>query len=217
MPGGAGEGLACTRKRGLARLPGLSSSSSPPARLRMSQQQGFDGMQGICHERARALIRNQASLTYHSQHFFQQNLFCFDMHFPPASPLSTLQQRLQDGSAVVGIYGLGYVGLPLALRFAEVGIRVIGFDIDEAKVQQLNQGQSYIERLKPEHIAQAQRQGFVATSDFARTREADALIICVPTPLNRHREPDLSFIVNTVEAMLPHLRPGQLMSLESTT
>ena len=217
MPGGAGEGLACTRKRGLARLPGLSSSSSPPARLRMSQQQGFDGMQGICHERARALIRNQASLTYHSQHFFQQNLFCFDMHFPPASPLSTLQQRLQDGSAIVGIYGLGYVGLPLALRFAEVGIRVIGFDIDEAKVQQLNQGQSYIERLKPEHIAQAQRQGFVATSDFARTREADALIICVPTPLNRHREPDLSFIVNTVEAMLPHLRPGQLMSLESTT
>ena len=139
------------------------------------------------------------------------------MHFPPASPLSTLQQRLQDGSAVVGIYGLGYVGLPLALRFAEVGIRVIGFDIDEAKVQQLNQGQSYIERLKPEHIAQAQRQGFVATSDFARTREADALIICVPTPLNRHREPDLSFIIDTVQAMLPNMREGQLLSLESTT
>ena len=139
------------------------------------------------------------------------------MHFPPASPLSTLQQRLQDGSAVVGIYGLGYVGLPLALRFAEAGIRVIGFDIDEAKVQQLNQGQSYIERLKPEHIAQAQRQGFVATSDFARTREADALIICVPTPLNRHREPDLSFIIDTVQAMLPNMREGQLLSLESTT
>lgn len=131
--------------------------------------------------------------------------------------LQTLQQRIATGSVKVGIYGLGYVGLPLALRFAEVGIHVIGFDIDEAKVRKLNAGQSYIERLRPRAIQQARQQGFEATTDFTRTHEADALIICVPTPLNRYREPDLSFIINTVEAMLPHMREGQLLSLESTT
>lgn len=131
--------------------------------------------------------------------------------------LQVLQQAISNKTPVVGIYGLGYVGLPLALRFAEVGIKVIGFDIDAAKVAKLNAGHSYIERLTPERIAQARQQGLEATTDFARTHEVDALIICVPTPLNRHREPDLSFIINTVEAMLPHMREGQLMSLESTT
>ncbi|MBH1964874.1 MAG: nucleotide sugar dehydrogenase [Comamonadaceae bacterium] len=131
--------------------------------------------------------------------------------------LATLQARIAGGQAVVGIYGLGYVGLPLALRFAEVGLKVIGFDIDPRKVDMLNAGQSYIERLTPERIQEAARRGFEATADFARTREADALIICVPTPLNAHREPDLSFIVNTIEAALPHMRAGQLVSLESTT
>ena len=133
------------------------------------------------------------------------------------TPLEQLSARIDRGTATVGIYGLGYVGLPLALRFAEVGLKVIGFDIDADKVGKLNNGQSYIERLTPELIERALAQGFRATSNFALTAEADALIICVPTPLNRHREPDLSFIVDTVEAMLPHLRPGQLMSLESTT
>lgn len=132
-------------------------------------------------------------------------------------PLQALQERIDSRSLCVGIYGLGYVGLPLALRFAEAGIRVLGFDIDTAKVEKLNAGQSYIERLTPELIQQARQRGFEATTDFARTTEADALIICVPTPLNRHREPDLSFITNTVDAMLPHMREGQLMSLESTT
>jgi UDP-N-acetyl-D-glucosamine dehydrogenase len=117
----------------------------------------------------------------------------------------------------VGIYGLGYVGLPLALRFAEVGIKVVGFDIDEAKVLTLGEGGSYIERITPEQIRRALEQGFEATTDFARTEAIDALIICVPTPLNVHREPDLSFIINTVEAALPHMREGQLLSLESTT
>ena len=131
--------------------------------------------------------------------------------------LQKLRKRIQDKTLCVGIYGLGYVGLPLALRFSEVGVRALGFDIDATKVAKLNAGESYIERLTPDRLADARRHGFEATTDFARTREADALIICVPTPLNRHREPDLSFIVGTVEAMLPHMRGGQLMSLESTT
>lgn len=136
----------------------------------------------------------------------------------PASPaLASLQEKIAQRTARVGIYGLGYVGLPLALRFAEVGIQVTGFDIDTAKVRQLNAGGSYIERLTPARIQQARAQGFEATTDFARTAEVDALIICVPTPLDAHREPDLSFIVNTIEAALPHMRPGQIVSLESTT
>ncbi|MGB3070993.1 MAG: nucleotide sugar dehydrogenase [Ottowia sp.] len=135
----------------------------------------------------------------------------------PTDYLAALQSRIADGSAIVGVYGLGYVGLPLALRFAEVGLKVIGFDIDPRKVERLNAGQSYIERLTPEHIQAARRQGFQATCDFARTQEVDALIICVPTPLNAHREPDLSFIEGTINAALPHMRAGQLVSLESTT
>ena len=131
--------------------------------------------------------------------------------------LQKLQDSIQDKTLCVGIYGLGYVGLPLALRFSEVGVRVLGFDIDATKVAKLNEGESYIERLTRNRIQEARRQGFEATTDFARTGEADALIICVPTPLNRHREPDLSYIIDTVDAMLPHMREGQLMSLESTT
>lgn len=131
--------------------------------------------------------------------------------------LRSLQQRLTEGKAIIGIYGLGYVGLPLALRFAEVGLTVLGFDIDSDKVATLNAGGSYIERITPEHIAQARAQGFSATTDFSRTTEVDALILCVPTPLNTHREPDLSFIIATLEAALPHMRPGQILSLESTT
>lgn len=131
--------------------------------------------------------------------------------------LQTLRQRIESKNIRVGIFGLGYVGLPLALRFCEVGIHVLGFDIDVDKVNKLNAGQSYIERITPDEIKNAQKQGFSATSDFSLAREVDALIICVPTPLNQYREPDLSFIINTVEAMLPHMREGQLMSLESTT
>lgn len=117
--------------------------------------------------------------------------------------LFSLQERINSGTAVVGIYGLGYVGLPLALRFCEVGVKVIGFDIDARKVDLLNAGHSYIERLTPQCIDNALTQGLEATTDFARTAEADALIICVPTPLNSHREPDLSFVINTVESILP--------------
>ena len=131
--------------------------------------------------------------------------------------MASLHSRIQSGQCVIGIYGLGYVGLPLALRFAEVGIRVIGFDIDPAKVTSLNSGQSYIERITASEIQRARAAGFTATSDFALTREVDAQIICVPTPLDSHHQPDLSYVTNTVDAILPYFRAGQLMSLESTT
>lgn len=131
--------------------------------------------------------------------------------------LQHLHEKIETGSVVVGIYGLGYVGLPLALRFTEAGIKVIGFDIDEGKVNALNAGQSYIERLTPDLIASARAKGFEATDDFSRSAEADALIVCVPTPLDQHREPDLSYVLATVEAILPHFRAGHLLSLESTT
>lgn len=131
--------------------------------------------------------------------------------------LDLLRQKITDNDFVVGIYGLGYVGLPLALRFAEVGVRVIGFDIAPEKVHKLNAGQSYIERLESNQIVKALESGFEATDNFSRSIEADVLIICVPTPLDRHHEPDLSFVVNTIEAILPHFRAGQLLSLESTT
>ncbi len=128
-----------------------------------------------------------------------------------------LLKKIQSRKAVVGIVGLGYVGLPLMLRFSEVGFRVIGFDIDPAKVKALNAGKSYIEHIRAEHIARARKAGFEATADFSRAGEADALILCVPTPLNKYREPDLSFIVATIESLVPHLRKGQVVSLESTT
>ncbi len=135
-----------------------------------------------------------------------------------ASPvLDALAEKIASRSCRVGIYGLGYVGLPLALRFAEMGIQVTGFDIDPQKVETLNAGASYIERIIPSQIAQAREAGFIATTDFSLTAGVDAQIICVPTPLDKHHQPDLSFIIDTVERILPHFQAGQLLSLESTT
>lgn len=129
-----------------------------------------------------------------------------------------LLSRIENKTAVIGIIGLGYVGLPLMLRFAEAGYRVLGFDIDPAKITRLAAGQSYIKHIPSAEIATAVSAGlFEGTSDFSRAGEADALILCVPTPLNKHREPDLSFVINSVEAVVPYLRPGQIVSLESTT
>ncbi len=126
--------------------------------------------------------------------------------------------KLGAGESVVGIIGLGYVGQPLMLAFADVGLRVLGFDINSQIVDSLNNGRSPIRHIEDDAIAGIRRDGlFEATTDFSRTAEADALIICVPTPLDRYREPDLSFIRNTLEAIAPHLRAGQLLSLESTT
>ncbi len=128
-----------------------------------------------------------------------------------------LLQKLHDRQAVIGIVGLGYVGLPLMLRFTEVGYKVIGFDIDPDKVKTLQQGRSYIKHIADPKIGAAIKAGFQPTTDFARAKEADALIICVPTPLNSHREPDLSFVTDTMDALVPHLRSSQVVSLESTT
>lgn len=130
---------------------------------------------------------------------------------------SELLAKIKSHEAVIGIVGLGYVGLPLVLRFHEVGFRVIGFDIDQFKVDALNAGQSYIEHIPADRVAAMSGQGFEATTDFARANEPDVLILCVPTPLNKHREPDLSFVIDTTESLTPYLRPGQLLSLESTT
>lgn len=128
-----------------------------------------------------------------------------------------LLDKIASKNAVIGIVGLGYVGLPLMLRFAEVGYRTLGFDIDRSKVDTLNSGASYIEHISADKIASALNQGFEATTDFSRAREADTLILCVPTPLNKYREPDISFIIDTIEALKPYLREGHLVSLESTT
>jgi UDP-N-acetyl-D-glucosamine dehydrogenase len=145
----------------------------------------------------------------------------FSTPFLPAanatSPLEQLIFKLEHRLAVIGIVGLGYVGLPLMLRYAEVGFKVVGFDIDLDKVEKLNQGISYIEHIPAGRIAEAREKGFEATTDFSRATDADALIICVPTPLNPHREPDLSFVLNTADELAPHLRVGQIISLESTT
>lgn len=135
----------------------------------------------------------------------------------PHPSLRSLEELIAKGECKVGVYGLGYVGLPLALRFAQVGIQVIGFDIDPKKAELLNQGKSYIERITEEQVRVALDAGFTATTDFSLTNLVDAQIICVPTPLDKFHQPDLSFVINTVENILPHFRSGQLMSLESTT
>ncbi len=119
-----------------------------------------------------------------------------------------LSQKLDNGEAVIGIVGMGYVGLPLALRYSQVGCTVLGFDIDETKVAKLNAGESYIDHILSEKVSEARGKGLRATTDF---------ILCVPTPLNRYREPDISFVTNTVDALKPWLRAGQVMALESTT
>src|SRR5579863_2479293 len=118
----------------------------------------------------------------------------------------------------VGIIGCGYVGLPLGLRFAEAGHRVTGFDVDNSKVDKLNRGESYIQHIPVVKIKQQlASKHFSASSDFAKLADMDAVIICVPTPLDERREPDLSFVRDTAEAIAPNLKQGQLIVLESTT
>jgi len=125
--------------------------------------------------------------------------------------------RLKARDATVGVIGLGYVGLPLVCRFAESGFRTIGFDVDPEKVKAINAGKTYIATLGAEKVAKAKAKGLKATSDYAMAAKCDALVICVPTPLTPAREPDLQFITGTMDSLLPHLRKGQLLSLESTT
>jgi UDP-N-acetyl-D-glucosamine dehydrogenase len=125
--------------------------------------------------------------------------------------------KAQNRQLVVGILGLGYVGLPLALSVSRAGHRVIGFDVLPERIEQMRNGISPFEHLSGADIRQMTAAGFEATMDFARAADCDALILCVPTPLNRHREPDLGFVTATMDSIAPYLRAGQLLSLESTT
>jgi UDP-N-acetyl-D-glucosamine dehydrogenase len=130
--------------------------------------------------------------------------------------LNNLKSKFDSKSGLIGVIGLGYVGLPLLLRFAESGYRVLGFDTDPQKIQMLNSGKSYIKHINASEIVKSSH-GFEATSDISTLREADAIIICLPTPLGEHRDPDLSFVMNSVKSLIPFLKVGQVISLESTT
>jgi len=133
------------------------------------------------------------------------------------SSADLLKTNIDTRLAKIGIIGMGYVGLPLALLFSEQKFRVTGFDIDPAKVDKLNEGGSYIVRITESEIQGARASGFKATAEFSVISEMDVVIICVPTPLNEHHEPDLSFIEATAKSIAPYLRPAQLIILESTT
>ena len=126
-------------------------------------------------------------------------------------------ERLSTRTAKVGVIGLGYVGLPLSLLLAEAGFKVTGFDIDTRKVSELEAGRSYIFRIPETEIQDARKNGFRATTEFAKLADQDAIIMCVPTPLTGHREPDLSYIENTAKSTAPWIQEGQLIVLESTT
>jgi UDP-N-acetyl-D-glucosamine dehydrogenase len=135
----------------------------------------------------------------------------------PDNAYSQLLARLNSRQATIGVIGLGYVGLPLARAFASAGFTVLGFDIDPRKVERLNRGESYIGHIRPQVIQEMQSRGFAATTNFYRLNEPDAIIICVPTPLTADRQPVLTYVINSTEAIAATLRPGQLVVLESTT
>ena len=139
---------------------------------------------------------------------------------PPLNAMALTAEviaRLQSRTANIGVIGLGYVGLPLALLFTEEGFPVMGFDIDAAKIDILASSRSYINRIPETEISLARSRGFQATTDFASVSKMDAIVICVPTPLTEYREPDLSYVSETVKSIAPHLKAGQLVVLESTT
>jgi UDP-N-acetyl-D-glucosamine dehydrogenase len=141
-------------------------------------------------------------------------------HESDAEPLTMAKTttKFASKSARVGVIGLGYVGLPLALLYARGGLPTTGFDIDSNKIEKLSKGESYIHHIPSESVgSEVTRGAFRATADFSQLREMDAIIICVPTPLDHHREPDLSFVEATTDAIRPHLQRGQLVVLESTT
>ena len=131
--------------------------------------------------------------------------------------LAELKQAVETREFRIGIVGMGYVGLPLALLFSGERFRVTGFDVDQKKVSTLNAGGSYIVRILPQAIQEAQKGGFLATGDYSQVSQMDAVIICVPTPLNEHHEPDLSYVTGTVASIAPYIHQDQLIVLESTT
>ena len=131
--------------------------------------------------------------------------------------MRSLLNKIKQKNATIGIIGLGYVGLPLAIRFSEVGFKVIGFDIDDSKVKMLNNGKSYIKHINEDDISAMGEQGFIATTDFAKISHVRVILICVPTPLGIHNEPNLSYVKNTLDLIKSYLRDHQLLILESTT
>jgi UDP-N-acetyl-D-glucosamine dehydrogenase len=139
------------------------------------------------------------------------------MDYSLVSSTTELERKLESREARIGIVGMGYVGLPLALLFSEERFSITGFDIDAKKVDTLNRGGSYIVRISPTYIQTAQKNGFIVTSNYSQIAIMDVVIICVPTPLNEHHEPDLSYVTNTVRSIAPYLKEGQLIILESTT
>jgi UDP-N-acetyl-D-glucosamine dehydrogenase len=165
-----------------------------------------------------------AGFRYHFAHVTQQPLTIrikettlTSSVTPPVNAVM-LQERLSDQSARIGVIGLGYVGLPLLQAFIKSGFSTIGFDVDAAKIEQLNAGKSYIKHIPSEWITGwLDEKKFEATVDMTRLTEADVIVICVPTPLTSSRDPDLSYVESTVEAIAANLRPGQLIVLESTT
>jgi UDP-N-acetyl-D-glucosamine dehydrogenase len=139
-------------------------------------------------------------------------------HRKVSEPVASIIDRLRAHRATIGIVGLGYVGLPLGCTIVRKGFAVLGFDIDASKVDQINAGTSYIGHINSEEIAEMRQTGRLeATGDFSRLGEVDVIILCVPTPLTKHREPDLTYVTQTTESIAPHLRHGQLVVLESTT
>ena len=144
-------------------------------------------------------------------------LYNLNMTISADMSLADLKKKIESRHARIGIVGMGYVGLPLALLFSNEGFRVTGFDIEKRKVDTLNGGGSYIIRILPAAIQQARKSGFSATSDYSEVADMDAIIICVPTPLNEYHEPDLSYVTGTVQSIAPYLHEGQLVVLESTT
>ncbi|WP_186082490.1 nucleotide sugar dehydrogenase [Burkholderia gladioli] len=128
-----------------------------------------------------------------------------------------LLDKLRDRTAVIGVFGLGYVGVPLSFCFAGEGFPVLGFDVDAARVAMLNDGESYLSSIDDARFAEARRQGLRATADFRAAAEVDVMVICVPTPVDRHKNPDFRHLEAVIEAILPHLRRGQVISLESTS
>ena len=132
--------------------------------------------------------------------------------------MDDLEKKLTDRTLTLGVIGLGYVGLPLSLTFLRKGVKVVGFDLDQSKIDKLNKGESYIKHIPTGELSGFVEQGeFFAGSDFTRLNEPDAILICVPTPLTRNREPNLKYIKATGHSIARVIRPGQLIVLESTT
>ena len=131
--------------------------------------------------------------------------------------MTHLKSSMENKESIIGIIGLGYVGLPLVIRFFEEGFKVVGFDVDDKKVDMLNAGESYIKHIKQEKIKSALGQGFRATTNFSEIENVNVILICVPTPLAEGNEPDLSYVKSTLKTIQPHLKENQLLILESTT